>query len=92
MNLLLCAFFGYFVAQAIKTLTLRKLPAWMKMFWAFVGSAGAAVLLYHNHHPYLLVVYGVAGAGLSIGLHRLFRFLQLIGDEKIAEILRGRRR
>jgi len=88
MSLLLCAFGAFLVVQVIKALFWPKLlHARTKIFLAVAASYGIAAALF-THHTVELVVYGAAGAGLGLLIHRLFRLLMVLGDYTIREISR----
>lgn len=91
MVLALCGFGAFFGVQLIKT----ALPNPMKSYWkiglALVISYGISASLF-THNPHQLAVYGVAGAGLALLIHRISRLASVAGDWYIHEILRNRPR
>jgi hypothetical protein len=92
MNLLLCGLGAYFFVLVLKTVVFLKRPnPWVGLILALVGSTAVSVVFY-RHQLLTLVVYAVAGAGLSVGIHRLFRVLHALGDQSMIWSLRNGRR
>jgi hypothetical protein len=88
VDLLLCGFGAFMAVQVIKIFSLPTiLAAQLKMLLALAASYGIATGLF-LHHTAELVIYGAAGAGLAIVIHRLARLLSVTGDWIIKEILR----
>jgi hypothetical protein len=88
VTLVFCGLAGFFLAQLVKTLSPGLVPQWFKMALALVGSAGVAALVFHRGPD--LVIYAVAGAGLAVLAHKLYRLLSTAGDWLIQEIIRKR--
>jgi hypothetical protein len=85
---MLCAFGSFFVVQALKTVMIpKRLGGLAKLVLALLTSAGAAAALYPHHYADL-VLYGVAGAGLAVLIHRVARAVSVAGDWFIREIMR----
>lgn len=91
MNLFLCGLGAYFVAQSVKTVSPWALRPWMKLFWALVGAGGTSAALYQTHFL-RLIVFALAGAGLSVLFHRVARVFSLLGDGLITGIMQNYRR
>ena len=91
MTLLLCGLGAFFAAQAVKAAFINSLRPWIKLILAFAAAVGIAALLYPHQRTYL-IVYGVAGAGLAVLIHRVARLLSVAGDWCIREIIRNRTR
>lgn len=94
MALLLCGFGGFLFPQLVKTLFRRPLVNWVKLILALLASMGIAAALYAPHHITDLLVYGFAGAGLAVLIHRIARLASVAGDHQITQIIQsgGRRR
>lgn len=91
MVFVLCGFGGYFVAQMVKTIWPVVLNAKVKALFALLGSIGISAAIF-PHRVTDLVVYGVAGAGFSILVHRVARLASAAGDWYIRQIIRERGR
>lgn len=92
MALLLCGFSAFLVVQAIKALFLPTiLPSRVKIFLVVTTSYGVSIGLF-PHRVVDLVIYGAAGAGLAMVIHRFARLTLVVGDWIIEEILRKKRR
>lgn len=89
MILFLCALAGFFVAQAVKDTLAYRVKNYTKLFLVLVGSTVVSSAFYSIHSP-LLEVYGVAGAGLAILVHRLVRLLGAVGDWFIINVMKER--
>ena len=93
MTLLLCALVGFVLAQYFKLALQLKTAQhhWAKMIVALFGSVGTAVWLEYGHWKYV-VIYGVAGAGLGMLVHKIYRAVAARGDESIHSIISKRQR
>lgn len=90
MNLLLCALGAFFVVEVLKqSKVLFPVKDWWKPWAALVASTGISAFFY-RHHPYDLAAYGLAGAGLALLTHKLYRMFSTIGDRAVVEILNVR--
>jgi hypothetical protein len=91
MVLLLCGFGGFFVSQIVKTIAVRPPASIWKMTMALVGSFAVSAVFYYQK-PLDMAVYGLAGAGLAVLVHRTARLASVAGDWCIRDILvkRGR--
>lgn len=83
VNLALCGAAGYFLALLGKavgaeTLNLKMNPLG-KLALVITGSFGASSLLFRRR-PADAVVYGAAGSGLAVLVHRVNRTLLFQGD------------
>ena len=95
MVLLLTGFAAFFSVQLIKVLVAPKLQgegigkAIVKMLLAGLTAFGAALLALPLGHWRTAVVYGLAGAGLALILHKAIRLLSSLGDESFIRFLRN---
>jgi hypothetical protein len=91
MTLLLCGLAGFFASQLVKTvlLPIRPVAHWLKPILALGASLGVAAVFYSNRVDYL-VVYGVAGAGLAVIAHKIYRLFSIGGDVLVREMFRRR--
>jgi hypothetical protein len=80
MSLLLCGFGGFVFSYLVRLVLVRPGTAGLKLWLAVLGSFGVAAALYAPKHPIDLGVYGLAGAGLSILVHRFAKLLRAAGD------------
>lgn len=94
MVFVLCAFGAFFVLQAFKDVSLLglRMKNWHKLL-TVLGASTAISAVFNQGHPFKLVVYGLAGAGLAVVIHRLARLLTAAGDQSmIGSTLAARRR
>lgn len=89
MALLLCGFAGFFGTQIIKVFSPVRLLDRTKLFFVVAISTGCSSALF-THKPADLVIYGVAGAGLAVLVHKATRLLSLLGDSTAFDELRKR--
>ena len=95
MVLLLTGFAAFFSVQLIKVLVAPKLQgegigkAIVKMLLAGLTAFGAALLALPLGHWRTAVVYGLAGAGLALILHKAIRLLSSLGDESFIRFMRN---
>jgi hypothetical protein len=93
--LLLTGFAAFFSVQLIKVLVSPKLQgegigkAIVKMFLAGLTAFGAAFLALPVGDWRTAAVYGLAGAGLALILHKAIRLLSSLGDESFIRFLRN---
>lgn len=80
MSLLLCGFGGFVFSYLVRVVLVRSLSSGPKLWLAVLGSFGVAAALYAPKHPIDLAVYGLAGAGLSVMIHRFAKLLRVAGD------------
>jgi hypothetical protein len=96
VTLLLCAFVGFVLAQYVKLLFHLKSGRnwWVKMGVALAGSAGAAALIFRHSGNLAqdIAVYGLAGAGLGMLVHKIYRAVSAKGDDLITDIISKRQR
>jgi hypothetical protein len=84
---LLTGFSAFFSVQLIKVVLYPKLTgegigrAIFKMVLAGLSSFGAAFLALPVGHWRTAVVYGLAGAGLALILHKGVRWISALGDD-----------
>jgi hypothetical protein len=92
--LLLTGFAAFFSVQLIKVLVSPKLQgegigkAIVKMFLVGLVSTGAALLYLPIDQWRTAIVYGLAGAGLSLVLHKVTRLFSFLGDESFIRFLK----
>jgi hypothetical protein len=91
MSLFLCALGAFFIVQGVKAVFVQPLTPWLKLILACAGAFGLSYLLF-PHQPRTLVLYGFAGSGLAVLVHRSGRLLSVAGDWLIREIIRKRAR
>lgn len=95
MLLLITGFAAFFSVQLIKVIVAPKLQgegigkAIVKMLLAGLTAFGAAFLALPIGHWRTAVVYGLAGAGLALILHKAIRLLSSLGDESYIRFLRS---
>jgi hypothetical protein len=87
MVLLLCSLSAFFVVELFKRA--RPIRDWWKPMVALIVSAGVSAFFY-RHHPYSLAAFALAGAGLSLIAHKLYRYFSAAGDRAVVEILSAR--
>lgn len=92
MSLLLCGFGGFLFSQLVKTLFRRTLASWLKLVLALVASLGIAAALYAPNHTTDLLIYGFAGGGLAVLIHRVARLASVTGDHQIVQVMQSRQR
>ena len=93
MVFLLSAFAAFFVVQLLKFLILPKLTgqgvwkAVIKMVLAGGVAFGTALLWLPEWSWRPAVVYGLAGAGLAMVIHKSTRLISHIGDDVLTKFL-----
>jgi len=87
MALLLCGFGGFIFSTIAKGLFRKKLNPLLKLWLAMVASFAISAALFAPKSPRDLVVYGLAGTGLAVVIHRGARLLQLGGDVAIRLVI-----
>lgn len=83
----LCGLGAYLVTQVVKTVSPWAVGSATKILVACVAAFGCAAL--QTHQPADLGIYGLAGAGLAVVIHRVARLLTLAGDWAIVQIGRS---
>ncbi len=93
MTLLLCGLVGFTWAQIFKMAVGVKTgrSPWVKVGLAAMGSVAVAEWMF-RHNTQDIIIYSVAGLGLAMLIHKLYRFLMAGGDWFITDILSRRSR
>ena len=93
MTLLITGFAAFFIVQLVKFLVAPKLQgegvwkAVFKMVLAGGAAFGTALLTLPGGHWKEAVAYGLAGAGMSVLLHKVVRLISTLGDESLTRFL-----
>lgn len=89
--MLFCALAAFFTTQLCKSVWPRPITPLAKMLLTALAAAGAAALQWPHSAP-KIALYGLAGAGLAVIVHRAARALSAGGDWLIYDILHRPRR
>jgi hypothetical protein len=92
LTLFLCALVGFVLAEWFKRLANLKAGrhGWAKLVMALFGAALVAGLTFRRDTQDV-AIYAVAGAGLAMVIHKVYRALSAKGDDLITDIIAKRR-